>query len=661
MLSGVSSGLFGWNSNNTFDKQPGSPGFFYVANMSAVYGIWDPVGGEFPIKALERMSNDLMHRSLEGFGTWVDGPIGFGHGLAVVSPQSKLEQSPLVWQDLVISAESRLDERLALMTAMKLDPSRQAGITDPELILHAYRTWGLSFAEHLTGDFAVALWDRRQGRLILARDQVGAKMLLYSHQNGRVSFASELRALVRSGVVETEMDKELLLDQVLGIYDQPTRTIWKDIHKVPPATLLVFDRADVRQIRYWDLSRVAPIRYRDAGDYARHLRGLMEQAVADRLPCAFPLGLPLSGGLDSSSIAVLAAPMLRERSEVLYTASSILGPDYQGEATDELAYIQAVLEQEKDLVPAFVHQTDLHPFAGLPVLQEKTLSQVSQWHYVDEAIYRSLAERGVRRILPGNLGDMTVSNKTIFPLAMALRSGHWLDLLKLLPEYCREYRVTGWIHMVKADLLRPGLPSWMKDWIDQLRGHQLSWEIDADLFTWNHVERKRVMDRARAWFQQLQQSPVSVPDAIWPLGMDANEEAWECQAAHHGIEIAMPWVDRRIIEYLTTLPPEAFRPAGVRRGLIRQAMADCLPPLVSHRRTKGHFSPGFHDCMKSNLSKYLIDKHLDSSPLLIDCRINVMELYNRFELLSRSRNYNTFGPQYLNYVKMMQLVTLPQS
>ena len=629
--------------------------------MSAVFGLWDQRGGEFPFRVLERMAGDLKHRSLDGSGMWSAGPIVIGHGLTIVSPQAKSEQSPFVFDDLVISADVRLDERQSLMKAINLDHHEHLAITDPELIAHAYRKWGLAFVKHLTGDFAFALWDRKQEQLILARDQVGAKMLLYSHQNGRIVFSSELRALIGSGVVHTAIDKELLLNQVIGIFDQPTRTIWKDIHKVSPATLLVIDRTSQRKIRYWDQDRISDVRYHQSEEYAFHLRGLMKQAVADRLPSVFPIGVPLSGGLDSSTIAVIAAPLLRDKGDVLHTVSSVLGPGYKGEAKDELHFIQSVLQQEENIIPKFVHQTELNAFEGLPLLQQKTCSLVSQWHYVDEAIYQSFAAQGVRRILSGALGDMTVSNKTIFPMAMALRSGRWLDVLRSIPGYTREYRSSGLLNLIKEEILRPGLSPRIRDSINKVRGRSSQWMIDPGLFILSTKERRSLESRANDWAHQQQNGIKTVGEAIWPKGMDANEEAWESQAAHHGIEITMPWLDRRIIEYLVAIPPEAFRPDGERRGLIRRAMSDSLPPSILNRRSKGHFSPGFHELLANNLIKGLKSRRIGSEDPLAEFGINTIELHNRLNHLSITQDYTTLGPQYWVYVKLVQILTLEEA
>ena len=180
--------------------------------------------------------------------------------------------------------------------------------SDTEIIVHLYEEIGEQFARELDGMFAIALWDDRRKRLVLARDRYGKKPLLYAEGAGRLWFGSEFQALLADSSIKREIDFDAL-DEYLSFMSVPAPlTVYKQIRKLPPAHVLVRDASGTRIERYWSLEYTPKTRISE-DDAATEVRRLLTEAVRKRLISEVPLGAFLSGGVDSSAVVALMATL----------------------------------------------------------------------------------------------------------------------------------------------------------------------------------------------------------------------------------------------------------------------------------------------------------------------------------------------------------------
>src|SRR4028118_649697 len=164
--------------------------------MSAIAGIYYLDGRPVDCADLGRMVDTLAHRGPDGADVWCEESVGLGHRMLWTTPESLLEKLPLVDQtgNLVITADARIDNRDELIEVLGLTDHPAEKITDSQLILAAYERWGDRCPEYLLGDFAFAIWDRRQQQLFCARDHMGVKPFYYYHSDRLLVFASEIRS-----------------------------------------------------------------------------------------------------------------------------------------------------------------------------------------------------------------------------------------------------------------------------------------------------------------------------------------------------------------------------------------------------------------------------------------------------------------------------------
>lgn len=185
--------------------------------------------------------------------------------------------------------------------------------TDTETIVHGYEQWGDGVISRLHGMFALAIWDSSKRRLLLARDRIGKKPLFYAHQGSNFFFGSEIKAILASGEIEVRPDAESLHDYLTYLYFPSPRTAFQGIHKLPPATMLSVEiltdgSLKTEQKAFWDvLEGAANIRLNSRRQAVEEIRRLIDEAVQARLISDVPLGVLLSGGLDSGAITAFAA------------------------------------------------------------------------------------------------------------------------------------------------------------------------------------------------------------------------------------------------------------------------------------------------------------------------------------------------------------------
>jgi asparagine synthase (glutamine-hydrolysing) len=262
--------------------------------------------------ALARMTAELSRRGPDHQGSFSEGPLSFGHRRLSVIDLSPRSHQPLVDSDhgLVLVYNGTLYNYKALRAELQSLGLHFFSEGDSEVILKGYAAWGERCVEYMRGMFAFAIWDWHRQRLFLARDRVGIKPLYYTHDKARLRFASSLQALLAAGGVDTNLDPVALHHHLsLHAVVPAPRTILRGVRKLAPATTLAIDPdGRIHERRYWQLQAQRPTPPRTEGEWLDAVRETLGQAVRRHLTVAdVPVGVLLSGGLDSSLLVALLA------------------------------------------------------------------------------------------------------------------------------------------------------------------------------------------------------------------------------------------------------------------------------------------------------------------------------------------------------------------
>jgi asparagine synthase (glutamine-hydrolysing) len=551
--------------------------------------------------ALWAMLLAAPHRGPDGMQARVLGPAALGHAHLDVQPGLSPPVQPLLSPrtGCSITADVRLDNRRELLPRLAI--GLPTGMSDAEVILRAYEAWGSACFDQLEGDFAFVIWDPRERLTVCARDGAGQRSLFYRLDHSTLAVASEIQQLLQDPSVTIAPDEQRIHDYLLDLHagrnekDHPA-TFYAGVHSVPAGHALEVTPTATRVRRFAELRMTREIRYRHSAEYEDHFRTLLFQAVGDRLAGAAEVGLLLSGGLDSSSIAGAA--------QALGTSVRVHGFSavYDGLDCDERPFIHAVERQTGLEAHHVVARGDAA--RRLQLEPSGFLEAPSMWAGAErDALLAAATRTGVRILLTGEVADSCLSG-TRLVFDSLLRHGRlarlWQDLrayrrtsadstLPLLALYClapllplQVQRGVGvWrLRRTFRALHDSLLPGWLAEPLaDELRQHVF--ERAA-----TEIRTRRFASPARdAQYRLLEPPEAARTFAPWPL------------------TVSRPFADRRLHAFLLSIPPEEhFRPdprsddyyAGS-KWLLRRAMRGLIPESVRTRTTKTAFNATFQD------------------------------------------------------------------
>lgn len=605
--------------------------------MSAIAGAYFLDDRPVDCVDLDRMVAILAHRGPDGSGVWRQGSVGVGHCLLWTTPESLREKFPLVSKagELVLTADARIDNRSELIAALNLVDRASEEITDGDLILAAYERWGEHCPGKLLGDFAFAIWDGRTRSLFCVRDYFGIKPFYYYYQPGRTfMFASEIKALLCLPWVPRRLTEVRVADYLASLVEDKVMTFYQEILRLPPGHSMTVRREGSRLQEYWSLDPSREVRHRSDAAYAEAFRDIFAEAVRCRLRSHYPVGVALSGGLDSASVTSMARTLIAANGHPpIHTFSAVFNDVPQ---CDERPFINAVIAQG-GVEPHYV------PLDRLGALTD--INQVL-WHqdqplyirnvYLWVALFRAAQQQGVRVMLDGEDGDTVVSHGNGH-LAELARTGQWaafagearalfrhFESYGASPTYwLRAYgftylnelaRAGRWITFVRASneiaryfaaprwklFLNQGLRPLAPEPV-QRAWRALHWSARAQVTRYSLINprlARRVSFAERTSAMFARHTPVrSLREEHW-LSLTAGitsctHEEDNKTAAAFAIEPRHPFWDRRVVEFCLALPPEQKLRQGWPRWVLRHAMADILPEAIQWRVGKSNLSPNF--------------------------------------------------------------------
>ena len=561
--------------------------------MNPICGIYSPANP----RGLDAMLGALAPGSPGGRWTSPDRAVGIGFAESNVQ-SGRSAQVLAVDREagLAVVADVRFDDLEGLCSALGVRSPDCAHDAGAELVLRGWRRWGKELPRHLFGDYVFVVWDARERELVCARDPMGVKPCYYawSAATGTFAFASALDAVLAVPGVSDEFDEAVVARALTRAgMDETRRTFFKDVRKLPPGHLLTLKvdaagRSAVRLARHWQPEQAPAVRRASDDDYAEEFLSLYSQAVAARLQGEDPIGVHLSGGLDSSGIAVLAARALRRSGRPPPLAFSWL-QDTAGKQPSEAH------APEYERIDAVCRQEGLAVFHRAPnaedIVRVLRLDGARPGVHVlasEEVVQRCAAERGVRVLLSGWGGDQAASFNGRGHHAHLLLRGRWGRLLSL-----GRARGNGPLRTLASAAL-PLLPSDVRRW---LRGRRQGfggepwlwrWFVDPALAKAHHVGPKR-----RPRLLSMRQAMVRL---LSSGALVERIEGWAAGGARHGIEYRYPLLDRRLLEFALGLPPEQFLRGEWDRWLMRHALRGVLPASILWHGDKSdpaRFNPMF--------------------------------------------------------------------
>lgn len=585
------------------------------------------------------MTEPMRYRGPDGIRHEARGPAAFGHLMLHTTPESLRETQPLAGPDgrTLLAADARLDNRESLLPALGLDERA----TDADVILAAYDRWGADCPKHFVGDFAFALWDDRREELLCVRDHFGIRSFYYVYEPGAfAAFATEMKGLLALDEVSGEVREARVADFLLLELKDAAATPYQGMHRLPPAHTLRITKDRATLAPYWTLDPDRDVVLDSDEAYVAEFRRLFEQAVRARMRTAFPIGSHLSGGMDSSSVAVVAREVLRERGGLpLPTISSRFETVLD---SDEREFYETVIAQG-DIAPHYVALDAYGPLSEWEELAEvEDDIYTGGNHYLIWYLKKTSAEAGLRVVLDGMDGDTVVSHGMPYVSELALQ-GRWTEMTDLM--HAMNSRFEGPVHDKVLDWhVYPAIERLRRArrWgtlVRGLRALQRAFGVPFRRSLFHHVLKKELPAPVLGVLRRLtgrrvlgtlltQQPGGTVLDIVNPAfrarmeaertaskldveafmsvreeqvaalgsaGLTADvAETYGRMAAYFGVEVRHPFMDVRLIEFIVGIPGRLRLKDGWPRWILRAALADLLPEKIQKRTSKASMEHNFH-------------------------------------------------------------------
>jgi asparagine synthase (glutamine-hydrolysing) len=569
--------------------------------MSGIVGIYYFDERPVALNDVGRMVDQLAHRGPDGSDLWVEGAVGLGHRMLWTTPESVTEQLPAKSPSghLVITADARIDNRDDLIRILALPMSSHDPVTDSQLILAAYEKWGEHCLKHLIGDYAFAIWNRRDQVLFCGRDTMGVKPFYYYHSEQFFAFASEIKALFCLTEVPRKLNEVRVADYIVRCFDDQSATFYQDIRRLPSATHLYVSRDRFTFESYWQLDASRKITFKTDAEYAEAFREVFTEAVRCRLRRVYEVGSTLSGGLDSSSIACTSRDLLKQAGQdSLPTFSAIFPslPESVLSKIDERQYIEAVVAMG-GVKPHYLRADLLNSLTDM----EQVLWHVDEPFpppnmYIHWAMFKMAQQQNVRVMLEGSDGDSTVSHGWELLPELA-RTGRWGALCTEATALSQKYECSPW-NFIWDNGFKPLLDGPLDSLKSVLRGHRPMYAVNYRFIDPEFANAVGIAERVgqfqatdvnAAWLsaRQVHCQGIAMPMFQYVL------ELVDKMAAAFALEARYPFFDRRLMEFCVALPPEQKLHQGWGRYVMRRAMEGILPPAVQWRLRKGNLSANY--------------------------------------------------------------------
>jgi asparagine synthase (glutamine-hydrolysing) len=547
-----------------------------------------------------RMASFLAHRGPDEEGSLKDGPIAFGfRRLSIIDldggHQPVANERETIWTML----NGEIYNFVELRDQLQQQGHRFRTQSDTEVIVHAYETHGLDFVEYLRGMFAIALWDSEKRRLILVRDRIGKKPLFWSTRNGQLAFASEIKALLLWPGLDRTLDPEAIHDYLSFLSVPAPKSIFKSVHKLSPAHLLIADThtGRVETKRYWQV-QPQPDRSKPRSYFVEGLRDLLEESVRLRLRSDVPVGALLSGGLDSTAVVGLMSKQPTAGAVKTFTMG------FQDDRFDETHYARIAAQAfstnhtEEVVGPISIELLQRlawfldEPFADSSAIPTYQVSRIARQYVTvalsgdggDELFAGYPRYQYARRLrdltrIPGPLrtgmkwltheGQRLLASRC-YPGGEGLRRlGKALDLSRLSEPQRIMALLSYYDETDKRSLYHP-------EFAAQLNGYS------SLNFVNGHLAKFSDGSEPLAAFMAHDLETNLADDSL----VKVDRMSMACS-----LEMRSPLLDHKLVEFASTIPPE-FKLQGKDTKLIfKEALSDVLPKDIAQRGKQGFAVP----------------------------------------------------------------------
>lgn len=550
---------------------------------------------------VKAMTDRMSHRGPDGEGQWSSGPVCLGHRrLSIIDLSGGGQPMHSADGQMTITFNGEIYNYAELKEQLTALGGQFQTSSDTEVILEGYRIWGPDCLARFDGMFAFALWDNQQRRLFCARDRFGKKPFFYTVQHGRLYFASELTGIEQLRHLSLTMNPQAVMRYLAYEYVPTPHSVYTEVQSLPPSHMLLLQDGNLGISRYWDMPMPDESDKRSDNELCEELRFLLSRAVRRRMVSDVPLGVFLSGGIDSSIVAGL---MARQSSTAIKTFS--IG--FSEASYDESRYARIVAkafatdhhervlsaEECADTLPGIISRMDV-PMADASVAPTWLLSGVTR-----EKVTVALGGDGADELWAGyehyigfkvaqwyNAAPSALRKSIIEPLAQLLpSSAGYINPRLAVATFLRAAHAPAWQRV--QTMLTAFTPDMQESVLDAgFKAQQPGFLAPEVLFapTREHYDH---------WQPQNAATPLARAFHVYARQFmldDILVKVDRCSMLH-SLEVRAPFLDKDAAEFAARLPVSKKLHGFKRKWLLKKAFAGLLPDEILYRNKRGFQIP----------------------------------------------------------------------
>lgn len=575
--------------------------------MSAIWGMvsWDTKSDTEKIN--KQMEKSLHQYKIDRFSSVVGDNLVFGYGAQYFTELSVNERLPIDNEDGVyLTADCVLDNREDVLRELSLGKDAPDG----EIIFEAYRKWDEKLINHLVGIFAFAIYDRKKKKFLLYTDHTSSRCVNYTYKDGKIYFATTYRSILdaldeKDRNLDDRWMSECLSNPSADLIMRAGFTPYKNIFQLEAGTYIKVQDGKIEEKVYWNPKKeVKRLRLKSMEEYKENYIRVFKEIIKSHIKEEKDVGMMLSAGLDSTAVASITAPILKENGGTLHTYTSVPHPEYENEKdrfyiVDESKGAKIIGSKFDNVKQTFIDYEEKDAFTELedyikgtelPLKSSINLAWLSE-------IYKHAANDGCRILLKGQYGNSTISYGAILTYVyQKVMTGHFIKAYKQLRRFKQRKRVgKRKIVDVTKDQIKQKIvydDSMFRD--GYLKDHKFKkWDILNTVKMLDKVSGGSIMDSKAQW-----KSAVFSESILQHLGMFDTKISLMT-----GVLMRDPTKDKRMIELCLSYPIDCFIIDGEERALVRNFLRGIVPnELLDDKNRRGLQGADFRYRLERNKS-----------------------------------------------------------
>jgi len=515
--------------------------------------------------------------------------IFMGCGSLEITYESKNEVLPFWDEDkkVILTADASIYNKKELCCLLNIEDNKRISITDSQIILLAYEKWNEECPKYLVGDFAFVIYDEKDNKILCVKDHMGSRSLYYSYENNIFSFSTVIEPLKNNKKLNQQWICDFLALESVVHQFEPEETIYENIYQVLPATAIIIKDNKLTQYKYWDpLINNKVLKLKSDAEYIAKFKKVFFEAVNCRLDSDKEISIMLSGGLDSTSVACVAAKTLKNKGEKLISYTSIPMDGYEDNTfkyrfADESEYVDSLKDIIGNLETNYCKsekKDSINNIKNFTRILEQPYKTFQNIFWVDE-IMNKVEKKNSKVLLTGQYGNFSISyGDFLVHIKTLLESGHLYTVVKEIFKCSKMYNQSPIITskcIIKAfreyKNIRKSLSMQEKYKNSPLKIELINkWSID------NRLEKSKygAINFKCKNIKELRQ------DFLDPVMLTQIGNIETKLSLAHGIVQRDPTKDKRVVELCLSLPIDQFVRNGQERLLIKRSMKGILPDKI---------------------------------------------------------------------------------